>query len=143
MHPVGGPGGVVGALVLVAGTALGDDYRLVVQAGQVHHLLDVQQGVAVGAHAVKFIPLGVAAVVPAVVVQGGPHPVHILVAGVVDVHIHLVGAAVVGGEDHGRPGGLAAGDVHHVLIGGDEVRWLGLIAPHVHLAADADEDGAA
>ena len=26
-----------------------------------------------------------------------------------------------------------------MLIGGDEVRWLGLIAPHVHLAADADK----
>ena len=142
-HPVGRPGGVFSALELVGGAAFGDNQGLFVHPGHIYNLLNVEQGVAIGAHAVELIPLGVAVVAPAVVVQGDADPVHILVAGVEGVHIHPVGAAEVWGEDHRRPGRLAAGNVYHMPVGGDKVRRLDRVAPDVHLAADSDQHGAA
>ena len=113
------------------------------QAGQVHRLLDVEQGVAVGAHAVELVPDGVAGAAPAVIVQGGANPIHVGVAGIEHIHILLVSAAVVGGEDQRCAGGAGMGNVGDVAVGGDVVGRAGHGGPHVHLAADADKHRAA
>ena len=108
--------------------------------GQVDRLLNVEQSVAVLAHAQKRVLAAVGRRQGvAVVIQGNADPVHIGVAWVIAVHIHLIGAAEIGGVQQSRPGTAGTGNLRHMPVGGNVLLRGSPVRPDVHLAADANE----